>query len=119
MFIQFIGPITALAFAKRSEVRSERWDGQDTGLDSHGQILKRYSNIISMLRHSGLNVRPALEKWEKRENELPPGYQKIKCHFIFDIKMGENFRFKVRLMANAKNTTETPAALTWYSSMVS
>jgi hypothetical protein len=57
------------------------------------------------------NVRPAFEKWEKRENELPPGFQKTKCHFIFDIKMGENFRRKARLVANG-NTTEPPAALT-------
>jgi hypothetical protein len=62
------------------------------------------------------NVRPAFEKWEKKEGELPPGYQKIKCHFIFDIKMGENFRRKARLMANG-NETEAPAALT-HSSVV-
>ena len=42
------------------------------------------------------NVRPAFEKWEQKEGELPPAYQKIKCHFIFDIKMGENFRRKAR-----------------------
>jgi hypothetical protein len=63
------------------------------------------------------NVRPACEKWEKSETELPPGFQKIKCHFIFDIKMSENFRRKARLVANG-NETETPAALT-YSSVVS
>ena len=64
------------------------------------------------------NVRPAFEKWEERESELPPAaYQKIKCHFIFDIKMGENFRRKARLVANG-NKTETPASLT-YSSVVS
>ena len=63
------------------------------------------------------NVRPAFEKWEKKESELPPGYQKIKCHFIFDVKMGENFRRKARLVANG-NETETPLALT-YSSVVS
>jgi hypothetical protein len=63
------------------------------------------------------NVRPAFEKWEQNEGELPPAYQKIKCHFIFDIKMGENFRRKARLVANG-NETETPASLT-YSSVVS
>ncbi len=63
------------------------------------------------------NVRPAFEKWEKKEGDLPPAYQKIKCHFIFDIKMGENFRQKARLEANG-NETETPASLT-YSSVVS
>jgi hypothetical protein len=39
-------------------------------------------------------VRPAFEKWEKAESALPAGYEKIKCHFVFDIKMGENFRRK-------------------------
>jgi hypothetical protein len=63
------------------------------------------------------NVRPAFEKWEKSPGELPPGFQRIKCHMKFDIKMGENFRRKARLVANG-NETEAPAALT-YSSVVS
>ena len=62
-------------------------------------------------------VRPACEKWEEGEAKIPPGYQKIKVHFIFDIKMSENFRRKARLVANG-NETETPASLT-YSSVVS
>ena len=33
------------------------------------------------------NVRLAFEKWEKREGDLPPGYQQIRCHFVFDIKV--------------------------------
>jgi hypothetical protein len=63
------------------------------------------------------NVRPAFKKWEKGANDLPVGYQKIKCHFVFDIKMGENFRRKARLVANG-NETEAPPTLT-YSSVVS
>ena len=63
------------------------------------------------------NVRPACEKWEGKEGELAPGFQKIKCHFIFDIKMAENFRRKARLVANG-NETDAPATLT-YSSVVS
>jgi len=62
------------------------------------------------------NVMPAFERWEGKEGELPPGFQRIKCHFIFDGKMGEDFRRKARLVANG-NETETPAALT-YSSVV-
>ena len=62
-------------------------------------------------------MRPAFEKWEKSPGELPPGFQKIKCHMIFNIKMGENFRRKERLVANG-NETEAPATLT-YSSVVS
>jgi hypothetical protein len=63
------------------------------------------------------NVRPAFKKWEKAESDLPVGYQKIKCHFVFNIKMGENFRWKARLVAN-RNETEAPLTLT-YSSVVS
>jgi hypothetical protein len=54
---------------------------------------------------------------EKDRGKLPVGYQKIKCHFVFDIKMGENFWRKARLVANG-NQTEAPPTLT-YSSVVS
>ncbi len=59
----------------------------------------------------------SVEKWEKSPGELPPGFQKIKCPMICDIKMGKNFMRKARLVANG-NKTEAPAALT-YSSVVS
>jgi hypothetical protein len=42
---------------------------------------------------------------------LPPGYQKITCHMIFDVKMGENFRRKARFVADG-HKTKTPAAMT-------
>jgi hypothetical protein len=63
------------------------------------------------------NVRPAFEVWEKDVSMLPPGYQKITCHMIFDVKMGENFRRKARFVADG-HKTKTPAAMT-YSSVVS
>ena len=63
------------------------------------------------------NVRPAFEVWEKDVEHIPPGYQQIKCHMIFDVKMGENFRHKARFVAGG-HTTETPMSLT-YSSVVS
>jgi hypothetical protein len=63
------------------------------------------------------NVRPAFELYEGDKESLPVGYQEIKCHLIFDIKLGENFRRKARLVAGG-HTTKTPAALT-YSSVVS
>jgi hypothetical protein len=62
------------------------------------------------------NVRPVFEWWEKTEGELPVGCPKIKCHFVFDIKMGKNFWWKARLIANG-NWTEAPPTLT-YSSVV-
>ena len=62
------------------------------------------------------NVRPAFVVWEKDVEHIPPGYQQIKCHMIFDVQMDENFRRKARFVAGG-HTTETPTALT-YSSVV-
>ena len=64
------------------------------------------------------NVRPAFEVWEKSKGELPIGYQEIKCHLIFDVKMGENFRRKARFVAGG-HTTEVPDSIITYSSVVS
>ena len=63
------------------------------------------------------NVRIAFEEFEQGVSKIPPGYQEVKCHMIFDIKMGENFRRKARMVAGG-HQTETPAALT-YASVVS
>ena len=63
------------------------------------------------------NVSPAFKVWEKDVEQIPPGYQQIKCHMIFDVKMGKNFRRKARFVAG-RHTTETPTSLT-YSSVVS
>jgi len=63
------------------------------------------------------NVRIAFEEFEGGVSAIPPGYQEIRCNMIFDIKMGENFRWKARVVADG-HSTETPAALT-YSSVVS
>ena len=45
------------------------------------------------------------------------GYQEIALHMIFDIKLGENFRRKARMVAGG-HTTKTPSSVT-YSSVVS
>ena len=63
------------------------------------------------------NVRPAFEVWEKDVDHIPPGYQQIKCHMIFHVKVGENFRRKARFVAGG-HTTETATSLT-YCSVVS
>ena len=62
------------------------------------------------------NVRVAFEVYEGDTKDLV-GYQKIDCHMIFDIKMGENFRRKARMVGGGHQTT-TPSTLT-YSSVVS
>ena len=57
----------------------------------------------------------------KESDEQDPiklrGYQEITTHWIFDIKLGENFRRKARLVADG-HKTETPASIT-YSTVVS
>jgi hypothetical protein len=63
------------------------------------------------------NVRIAFEEFEGDISDLPSFYQKINCHLIFDIKFGENFRRKARMVAGG-HMTSTPSSLT-YSSVVS
>ena len=60
------------------------------------------------------NVRPAFEEWEGTVDEIDNAYQEIKCHLIFDIKIGENFRRKARFVAGG-HTTDTPACMTYAS----
>ena len=59
----------------------------------------------------------AFEGFDGDEEDLPPEFQFIKCHMIFDIKMGENFSRKARMVAGG-HMTDTPATIT-YSSVVS
>ena len=56
------------------------------------------------------NVRPAFEVFEGGIEQLPSRYQEIKCHKIFDVKVGENYRRKAWLVAGG-HTTEAPARL--------
>ena len=63
------------------------------------------------------NVRPAFEVFDRPISELPIGYSHIKCHIVWDIKLGENFRRKARFVAGG-HTTKVPTSLT-YSSVVS
>ena len=63
------------------------------------------------------DVQIAFKNWEKGIKNILPGYQKVKCHMIFDIKMGENFRQKDRIVAGGYTTT-APDGLN-YSSVMS
>ena len=62
------------------------------------------------------NVRVAFEVYEGKVEDLV-GYQHVKCHIVWDVKLGENFRRKARLVAGG-HTTDAPSSLT-YSSVVS
>ena len=83
------------------------------------QIDKENGNTLwwSALMKEMKNVRPAFKVFEGTKDDLPVGYQQIKCHVIWDVKLGENFRRKARLVAGG-HMTETPPTLT-YSSVVS
>ena len=60
------------------------------------------------------NVRIAFEEFEGDKENIPPGYQFVNCHMIFDIKMGEGFRLKALMIAGG-HITESPSSLTyWY-----
>ena len=63
------------------------------------------------------NVRVKFDVFEGGIQQSPSGFQEIKCHMIFDVKIGENFRRKARLVAGG-HTTDALATLT-YSSVVS
>jgi hypothetical protein len=63
-----------------------------------------------------LNVRIAF-KTLSDDDQVPPGYQQMKCHMIFDVKLGEGFRKKARMVAGG-HTVECPPHMT-YSSVVS
>ena len=56
------------------------------------------------------NVRPSFEVLEKFKEDIPIGYQHIKCHMIFDVKLGENFRRKARLV-DGGHTKTAPASI--------
>jgi len=71
------------------------------------------------------NVRIAFQKWEgggpdaaraASINGSLIGYQEIKCHMVFDIKMDGDLTRKAHLVAGG-HTTETPSSIT-YSSVV-
>ena len=59
-------------------------------------------------------VRNAFELYEGNVEYIPPGYQEVSCHIIFDVKMVENLICKDRMVVGGNNTT-TPYSLTYFS----
>ena len=62
------------------------------------------------------NFRPAFELYDEDIKHLPPKYQEINCHIIFDIKFGEDFLRKACFVTGC-NMAKMPSSLT-YSSVV-
>ena len=44
------------------------------------------------------NARIDFEIYEGNVEDLPPRYQGVNCHIIFDVKMGHNFLHKTQIM---------------------
>jgi Reverse transcriptase (RNA-dependent DNA polymerase) len=63
------------------------------------------------------NVRVPFQVFDGERKQLPPGYQEIKCHMIFDVKLDKNFRKKARFVAGG-HAADPPSSIT-YSSVVS
>ena len=59
-------------------------------------------------------VRIDFDIYEGNMEELPPGYQYVSCHIIFDVNIGENFRHKALILEGGHKTT-TPSFLTYLS----
>ena len=55
------------------------------------------------------NVRIAFEDWNKPLSEILPGYSKLTCHLIFEIKLSENFRRKARFVADGHKHPVKPS----------
>ena len=55
----------------------------------------------------------AFELYEVDVEYLPPGYQEVICHIIFDVNMGDNFCHKSQMLAGGHKIT-TPYSLTYY-----
>ena len=74
-------------------------------------IKKEMTNVDMAFKAGDISVE------EARAGKTLVGYQEIKCHMIFDIKMDGKFTRKARLVAGG-HTTDPPASAT-YSSVVS
>ena len=73
-------------------------------------IDKRNGNTLwqKAIQEEMANVMVAFELWDKPLSEMLPGYSQIGLHMVFDIKLGENFRHKARLVAGGHRTTVDP-----------
>ena len=50
------------------------------------------------------NVRPDFKEFEGNKEDVPIGFQQITCYMIFNIKLGENFQKKARLVGGGHQT---------------
>ena len=84
------------------ENKNRRW---------YNSIQKEVSNV-----RIAFDAKPEISVDDARSNKALVGYQEIRCHMIFDIKMDGKFTRKARFVAGG-HTTDPPSSIT-YSSVV-
>ena len=57
-------------------------------------------------------MRIDFELYQGNMEDIPTVYQKVSCHIIFDVKVGENFRCKSQMEARGNNN-KAPSSLTY------
>ena len=85
----------------RNVAEAKRYDNEDQNILWWDAICKEMNN-----------VRIDFEVWEKGVENIPPGYQEVKYHMIFGVKLGENFRIKAKMVAGGHIMTP-PSSLTY------
>jgi len=53
------------------------------------------------------NVRIAFAEFDKSFSDILPGYKKLNCHIIFEVKISENFRRKALFVADGYLTNKS------------
>jgi hypothetical protein len=110
--------IIIAAVTKRYHMRTHKFGIEvPKSWDDCVKLDKEHDNNLwkDAVRKEMKNVRIAFNILNGEES-VPPTYQEILCHMIFDVKM-EDFRRKKRFVAGG-HTTDTPHAMT-YESVVS
>jgi hypothetical protein len=110
--------IIIAAVTKRYHKRTHKFGIEvPTSWDDCVKLDKENDNTLwqDAVRKEMNNVRIAF-KILNGEEPVPPTYQEIRCHMIFDVKV-EDFRRKARFVAGG-HTTDTPHVMT-YASVVS
>jgi hypothetical protein len=106
------------AVTKRYHKRPHKFGIQVTKKwDKAVKLDEENSNTLwqDVIRKEMNNV-PIACKLLNGEEAIPPTYQEIRCHMIFDVKM-EDFRRKAQFVAGG-HTTDAPRVMT-YASVVS
>ncbi|KAI2501269.1 Reverse transcriptase (RNA-dependent DNA polymerase) [Fragilaria crotonensis] len=104
---------TKLPMSQRLTVEEALTIDEETGTDFWRKALGKEMTKVKVAWKSADGISPAQARSGKEPSMI--GFQEIRCHVIFDVKM--DFTRKARFVAGG-HTTDTPGSIT-YSSVVS